>query len=60
MLRKDVDSITYKDYNKSLRKIIRATKHNYYHDKCAEFKSQTKKLWGFINEISGKKVTNPH
>ena len=50
-----VDSITYKDYNKSLRKIIRAAKHNYYHDKCAEFKSQTRKLWSLINEISGKK-----
>ena len=55
MLRKDVDSNTYKDYNKSLRKIIRTAKRNYYHDKCAEFKSQTKKLWGLINEISGKK-----
>ena len=55
MLRKDVDSNTYKDYNKSLRKIIRTAKRNYYHDKCAEFKCQTKKLWGLINEISGKK-----
>ena len=55
MLRKEVDSNTFRDYNKSLRKIIRMTKCNYYHDKCAEFKSQTKKFWSLINEISGKK-----
>ena len=54
MLRKEVDRETYRDYNKSLRKIIRTVKRNYYHDKCAEFKSQTKKLWSLINEISGK------
>ena len=55
MLRKDVDSNIYKDYNKSLRKIIRTAKCKFYQEKCAEFKSQTKKLWGLINEISGKR-----
>ena len=55
MLRKEVNDTTYKKYNRELRKIIRNTKHNYYCDKCIEFKSQTKKLWGLINEISGKK-----
>ena len=55
MLKKEVDSTIYKKYNRELRKIIRNTKCNYYHDKCIEFKSQTKKLWGLINEISGKK-----
>ena len=46
---------TYREYNRELRKIIRKTKRNYYCDKCVEFKSQTKKLWGLINEISGEK-----
>ena len=55
MLRNEVDNTTYKKYNRELRKIIRNTKCKYYHDKCNEFKSQTKKLWGLINEISGKK-----
>ena len=55
MLRNEVDNTTYKKYNRELRKIIRNTKRKYYHEKCNEFKSQTKKLWGLINEISGKK-----
>ena len=55
-LRKEVDNNTYRDYNKNLRKIIRAAKCDYYHDKCSEYKSKTKKLWSIINEISGKKT----
>ena len=55
MLRNEVGITTYKKYNRELRKIIRNTKRKYYHDNCNEFKSQTKKLWGLINEISGKK-----
>ena len=55
MLRKEVNDTTYKKYNRELRKIIRNTRCNYYCDKCTEFKSQTKKLWELINEISGKK-----
>ena len=55
MLRNEVDNTTYKKYNRELRKIIRNTKRKYYHDKCNEFKSQTRKLWVLINEISGKK-----
>ena len=55
MLKKEVTKTTYRKYNRELRKIIRKTKRNYYCDKCIEFKSQTKKLWGLINEISGKK-----
>ena len=55
MLKKEVNDTTYRKYNRELRKIIRNTKRNYYCDKCAEFKSQTKKLWGLINEVSGKK-----
>ena len=55
MLKNEVDSTVFKKYNRELRNIIRNTKCQYYHDKCNEFKSQTKKLWGLINEISGKK-----
>ena len=55
MLKKEVNDTTYRKYNRELRKIIRNTKRNYYCDKCTEFKTQTKKLWGLINEVSGKK-----
>ena len=55
MLRKEIDANTYKEYNKTLRKLIRTTKNSYYQEMCAVFKSQTKKLWGLINKISGKK-----
>ena len=55
-LKKEVDNDTYRDYNKNLRKIIRAARRDYYRDKCSEYKSQTKKLWSIINEISGKKT----
>ena len=55
MLKKEVTETTYRNYNRELRKIIRKAKRSYYCDKCIEFKSQTKKLWGLINEISGKK-----
>ena len=45
----------YKNYNNALRKTIKKAKIDYYKDKCREFKTQTKKLWKLINEISGKK-----
>ena len=55
MLRKDVDSDIYRDYNNNLRKIIRTAKRKFYQEKCAKFKSHTKKPGGLINEISGKR-----
>ena len=55
MLHKEIDTHIYKEYNKVLRKLIKSTKKKYYLEKCEGFKSQTKKLWMLINEISGKK-----
>ena len=55
LLRKEINNETYKEYNKSLRKIIRTAKRDYYHDKCSEYKFQTRQLWSIINEIAGKK-----
>ena len=45
---------SYKEYNKTLRKVIRVAKGNYFHEKCDSYKTHTKTLWGLINEISGK------
>ena len=55
MLRHKCSLEKYKNYNLLLHKIIRTTKTKFYNKMCWEYKSQTKKLWGLINEISGKK-----
>ena len=52
---KDTDSETkYKVYRSTLQKILRTAKRNYYTEQCVSFKSNTKKLWQTINEISRK------
>ena len=55
MLRQECSPEKYKAYNCMLHKTIRHAKNKFYHDKCHEYQSQTKKLWRLINEISGKK-----
>ena len=37
-----------------IRQVIQVAKRNYFHEKCEAYKTHTKKLWGLINEISGK------
>ena len=44
----------YTQYNNVLHKTIRCAKLKFYQDMCYEYRSQTKKLWGIINEIAGK------
>ena len=44
----------YKNYRNLLKKIRRACKMKYYKDKCLEYISSTKKLWGIINDVKGK------
>ena len=55
MLRHECSAKEYKMYNQVLRKTIRRAKTEFYIDMCHEYRSKTKKLWGLINEISGKK-----
>ena len=55
MLRQECSLEKYEKYNLLLRKTIRVAKVKFYNDMCCEYKSQTKKLWGLINEITGKK-----
>ena len=55
MLRHECSTETYKRYNQLLWKTIRNAKIKFHNEMCCEYKSQTKKLWGLINEISGKK-----
>ena len=48
------DVVQYVNYNTCLRKVKRGDKKLYYMQKCAEFKHNTRKLWGTINKICGK------
>ena len=44
----------YKQYRSAFKKIKRRAKQDYYFEKCIEFKSNTKKLWQMINNITGQ------
>ena len=55
MLRHECSAEMYKRYNQLLRKTIHQAKIKFYIEMCHEYKSKTKKLWGLINEISGKR-----
>ena len=54
MLKGECTKSKYSTYNKVLRKTIRFAKVQFYQNMCSEYKTNTKKLWGLINEISGK------
>ena len=55
MLRHECSAEVYKRYNQLLRKTICQAKIKFYTEMCHEYRSKTKKLWGLINEISGKR-----
>ena len=57
-LRSDADEAIqtkYRHYAKQLQRVKRKAKLSYYEDKCRLFKTNTKKLWGIINEICKSK-----
>ena len=41
----------YKDYKSVLQRVTRHCKKAYYHQKCIDLKSNTKKLWQLINSM---------
>ena len=41
----------YIQYNRTLQRTKRASKKQYYYDKCTEFKNNTRKLWKTINKL---------
>ena len=53
-IRTDHSELKYNNYRNLLKKIQRSCKSKYYKDKCLEYKSNTKKLWGIINDVKGK------
>ena len=44
----------YKNYSALLCKLKRGAKKEYYSKMCTEYRSNIKKLWKIINEVSGK------
>ena len=54
MLKGTCSKEKYKNYNGTLRHIIRRTKCSFYRDMCYAHRAHSKKLWGLINEIAGK------
>ena len=48
------DCEKYKEYRIAFKKIKCRAKKDYYYNQCIEFKSNTKKLWQMVNNITGK------
>ena len=55
MLKGNCSKDKYNSYNSTLRRIIRRTKCSFYRDMCYTYRANSKKLWGLINEIVGKR-----
>ena len=51
------DCEKYKQYRTTFKRVKRIAKKDFYFNKCVEFKSNTKKLWQMINNVTVK-VTN--
>ena len=50
----------YTTYRNNLKRLIRAGKRKYLHDKCTEYKQDSRKLWQLINRIIGKENNKSH
>ena len=49
-----VSTHKYRTYRNLLKSTIRKSKNSYLHDKCLEFKQDSRKLWKLVNRIIGK------
>ena len=49
-LKGDVSTFNYRQYRNNLQRIIRFSKCRYLHEKCNEYRRDSKKLWRLINE----------
>ena len=50
----DVSTFNYKNYTNNLQKIIRFSKNKYLHEKCNEYRRDSRKLWRLINDMIRK------
>ena len=46
------DTQRYKVYRRTLQKILRKRKQNHYQEQCIKYKSNTKRLWKMVNQIT--------
>ena len=53
-LKGDISTFNYRKYRNNLQSILRFSKHRYLHDKCNEYRRDSKKLWRLINELIKK------
>ena len=49
-----VSTHKYRRYRNLLKSTIRKSKQVYLHDKCVEFRQDSRKLWKLVNKIIGK------
>ena len=56
----DTDTAKYKTYRNKLKSLIRKSRSKYLHDKCTEFKQDSRKLWQLINRLIGKENNKQH
>ena len=49
-----VSTHKYRKYRNLLKSTIRKSKQVYLHDKCVEFRQDSRKLWKLVNKIIGK------
>ena len=50
----------YITYRNKLKSLIRTSKRKYLHDKCTEYRQNSKKLWQLTNRIIGKENNKLH
>ena len=53
-LKGDVSTFNYINYRNNLQRIIRLSKCRYLHEKCNEYRQDSRKLWRFINDLIKK------
>ena len=53
-LKGNVSTFNYRKYRNNLQSIIRFSKRRYLHDRCSEYRRDSKKLWRLINELIKK------
>ena len=49
------DELNYKTYKNLFQKLLKKVKTNYYSSQLKKYKSNTKKTWEIINEVTGRK-----
>ena len=59
-LKTETSTNKYKAYRNKLKGIIRRSRIKYLHDKCAEFRQDSKRLWLLVNKLIGKESNKTH